>query len=78
MDTILMIITLVEVGLLVIVLVAYLLAIAGTLGKISDTVRMIRIGVLAIDKQVEPIEPQVRGINESLGQVADALGDASR
>ncbi len=78
MDTILMVLTLVEVGLLVIVLVAYLIAIAGSLSKISDTVRMIRIGVLAIDKQVEPIESQVRGINEGLGQAADALTDVSR
>jgi hypothetical protein len=78
MNTVLTILTLIEVGVLVAVLVLFLLAIAGALSRIADTVRMIKIGVLAIDKQVAPIEPQVRGINDSLGQVAGSLTELSK
>ena len=54
MDSILIVLTLVEVLLLVLVLAGYLLAITGTLNKIASTAALIRIGVHAIDEQVRP------------------------
>jgi hypothetical protein len=78
MNDFLIVATLVEVLLLVVVLAAYLLAITGTLTKIASTARLIQIGVHAIDDQVKPIESEVRGINGALGQVADALTNATR
>jgi hypothetical protein len=77
MNTLLIVLTLVEVLLLVVVLAAYLLAITGTLQKIASTVGLIRIGVHAIDEQLRPIEPQVRGINGALEKVANALTNAT-
>ncbi len=59
MNTILIVLTLVEVLLLVLVLAGYLLAITGTLQKIASTVGLIRIGVHAIDEQLRPIEPEL-------------------
>jgi hypothetical protein len=73
MNTLLIVLTLVEVLLLVVVLAGYLLAITGTLQKIASTVALIRIGVHAIDQQLRPIEPQVYGINGALEKVATAL-----
>jgi hypothetical protein len=78
MNTVLIVATLVEVLLLVLVLAGYLLAITATLTKVASTARLIQIGVLAIDDQVRPIEPEVRGINGALQQVADALTNATR
>lgn len=78
MNTILIVLTLVEVLLLVLVLAGYLLAITGTLQKTASTVGLIRIGVHAIDDQLRPIEPEVRGINAALEKVANALANAGR
>jgi hypothetical protein len=78
MNTILIVVTLVEVLLLVLVLAGYLVAITGTLNKIASTAALIRIGVHAIDEQVRPIEPEVRGINGALQKVASALTNAAR
>lgn len=78
MNTILIIVTLVEVLLLVLVLAVYLVAITGTLNKIASTAALIRIGVHAIDEQVRPIESEVRGINGALQKVATALTNATR
>jgi hypothetical protein len=78
MDSILIILTLVEVLLLVLVLAGYLLAITGTLNKIASTAALIRVGVHAIDDQTRPIESEVRGINGALQKVATALTNATR
>ena len=78
MDSILIILTLVEVLLLVLVLAGYLLAITGTLNKIASTAALIRVGVHAIDDQTRPIESEVRGINGALQKVAAALTNATR
>jgi hypothetical protein len=78
MDSLLIILTLVEVLLLVLVLAGYLLAITGTLNKIASTAALIRIGVHAIDDQTRPIESEVRGINGALQKVAAALTNATR
>jgi hypothetical protein len=78
MNTLLIVVTLVEVLLLVLVLAGYLLAITGTLQKIASTTGLIRIGVHAIDDQLRPIEPEVRGINGALEKVANALTNATR
>ena len=67
-------VTLIELGLLVIVLAAYLIAIAATLRKISSTLGLITFGVRAIEKQTEPLGPVLRNINEGLEQIAAALG----
>ncbi|HEV2776543.1 MAG TPA: hypothetical protein VGV90_13190 [Solirubrobacteraceae bacterium] len=78
MDSLLIILTLVEVLLLVLVLAGYLLAITGTLNKIASTAALIRVGVHAIDDQTRPIESEVRGINGALQKVANALTNATR
>jgi hypothetical protein len=78
MDSILIVLTLVEVLLLVLVLAGYLLAITGTLNKIASTAALIRVGVHAIDDQTRPIESEVRGINGALQKVATALTNATR
>jgi hypothetical protein len=78
MNSLLIILTLVEVLLLVLVLAGYLLAITGTLNKIASTAALIRVGVHAIDDQTRPIESEVRGINGALQKVANALTNATR
>ncbi len=78
MNSLLIVLTLVEVLLLVLVLAGYLLAITGTLNKIASTAALIRVGVHAIDDQTRPIESEVRGINGALQKVAAALTNATR
>jgi uncharacterized protein YoxC len=57
MKTLLIVLTLAEVAILVIVLAAYLVAIAATLRKVSHTLGLVTFGVRAIEKQTEPIGP---------------------
>jgi hypothetical protein len=78
MDSILIVLTLVEVLLLVLVLAGYLVAITGTLNKIASTAALIRVGVHAIDDQTRPIEGEIRGINGALQKVATALTNVTR
>ena len=73
MKTLLIVLTLVEVAILVVVLAAYLIAIAATLRKISHTLGLVTFGVRAIEKQTEPIGPVAGDINGALEQIADAL-----
>jgi Flp pilus assembly pilin Flp len=73
MKTALIVVTLIEVALLVAVLAVYLIAIAGTLRKISSTLGLVTFGVRAIEKQTEPIGPVLGDINAALEQVAGAL-----
>src|SRR5262245_17358865 len=73
MKTLLIVLTLAELAILVVVLAVYLIAIAATLRKISNTLGLVTFGVRAIEKQTEPIGPVARDINGALEQVADAL-----
>jgi uncharacterized protein YoxC len=73
MKTLLIVLTLAELAILVVVLAAYLIAIAATLRKISHTLGLVTFGVRAIEKQTEPIGPVARDINGALEQVAEAL-----
>ena len=74
MKSALIVVTLVEVGLLVLVLAAYLLSIAATLRTVSRTLGLVTFGVRAIEKQTEPLGPVLRDINGALQQVAELLG----
>ncbi len=78
MDTVLIVVTLIEVLLVVVVLATYLVTIAATLRKVSSTLGLVTFGVRAIEKQTEPIGPTVREINGALEQVAAALDEGSR
>ena len=73
MNTVLIIVTLVEVVLLVVVLATYLIKIAAMLRNVSKTLGLITFGVRAIERQTEPIGPVVGDINGALEQVAGAL-----
>jgi hypothetical protein len=77
MNTVLIVVTLAEVLLLVLVLAGFLLAITARLQRIASTVGLIRIGVHAIDEQLRPIDPEVRGINGALEKVANALANVT-
>jgi ABC-type sulfate transport system permease component len=72
--TVLIVLTLVELGLLVAVLAVYLLSIASTLRTVARTLGLVTFGVRAIEKQTEPLGPVLRDVNESLEQVAELLG----
>lgn len=78
MNTVLIIVTLVEVLLVVLVLAGYLIAIAATLRRVSKTLGLVTFGVRAIEKQTEPIGPRLRDINGALEQVAAALDDVAK
>lgn len=73
MNTVLIIITLVEVLLLVVVLAGYLIAIAAKLRSISKTLGLVTFGVRAIEKQTANVGPALRDVNGALEQVAGAL-----
>ena len=74
MKTALIVVTLAEVGLLVLVLAAYLLSIAATLRTVARTLGLVTFGVRAIEKQTEPLGPVLRDVNAALEQVAGMLG----
>ncbi len=74
MKTTLIVVTLVELGILVLVLATYLLAIAATLRTVARTLGLVTFGVRAIEKQTEPIGPVLREINAGLDAVAQLLG----
>ena len=74
MKTALIVVTLAEIGVLVLVLAAYLLSIAATLRTVARTLGLVTFGVRAIEKQTEPLGPVLRDINAGLEQVAGLLG----
>ena len=78
MNTVLIVLTLVEVVLLVVVLAAYLIKIAASLRHVSQTLGLVTFGVRAIERQTEPIGPVVKDINGALEQVADALDELGK
>ena len=63
----------VEAGLLVSVLVAYLTIIAAALRDVARTLRLVTVGVEAMEKHTERLRPLVMEINDTLEQAADAL-----
>ena len=73
MNTLLIVLTLVEVLLLVVVLAGYLIAIAKTLRNISQTLGLVTFGVRAIESQTAPIGRALTDVNGALGTVAGAL-----
>lgn len=75
MNTVLIILTLVEVLLVVLVLAGYLVAIARSLRRISATLGLVTFGVRAIESQTAPIGPALGTVNGALEQVAGALQD---
>ena len=74
MKTVLIVVTLVEVGLIVAVLAIYLLLIAATLRTVARTLGLVTFGVRAIEKQTEPLGPVLQDVNAALLQVAELLG----
>ena len=78
MNTVLIVVTLVEVLLVVLVLAGYLIAIAAVLRRVSKTLGLVTFGVRAIEKQTEPIGPALKDINGALEQVAGALDDVAK
>ena len=78
MNTVLIIVTLVEVVMLVVVLAAYLIKIAALLRHVSHTLGLVTFGVRAIERQTEPIGPVVKDINGALEQVAGALDELGK
>lgn len=77
MNTVLIIVTLVEVLLLVVVLAGYLIAIAARLRNISKTLGLVTFGVRAIESQTASIGPALADVNGALEQVAGALQDVA-
>lgn len=73
MNTVLIVLTLVEVVLLVVVLAVYLIKIAATLRHVSHTLGLVTFGVRAIEAQTAPLGPTLKDINGALEQVAGAL-----
>ena len=78
MNTVLIVVTLVEVLLVVLVLAGYLITIAATLRRVSKTLGLVTFGVRAIERQTEPIGPALKDINGALEQVAAALDDVAK
>ena len=78
MNTVLIVLTLVEVVLLVVVLAGYLIKIAATLRHVSQTLGLVTFGVRAIERQTEPLGPVVTDINGALEQIAGALEELGK
>lgn len=74
MRDLLVVLTVVEILIFVGALVVYLVAIARTLGSISQHLSKVTFGVRAIETQCSSIGPSVVRINEQLEVVAGALG----
>ncbi len=74
MRNLLIALTVGEVVLLVVVLAAYLIALAATLKELSKTVESIGDGVRAIDRQSEQVGPTLRTVNEALEGAVNAIG----
>ena len=73
MNTVLIVLTLVEVLLLVVVLAGYLIAIARTLRNVSQTLGLVTFGVRAIESQTASIGPRLTEVNGALEQVAAGI-----
>lgn len=78
METVLIVLTIVELVLLIGVLAAYLIFIARTLRNVSQTLGLITFGVRAIEKQTESIGPALHEVNGVLERAADELEQAAQ
>jgi len=75
MTALLVSLTIVEIVLVVVVLVYYLLRIAGSLRRTSTLLGKVAFGVRAIETQTNVIGPSVLVVNEQLTVIAAALDD---
>lgn len=66
-----------EAGLFAGVLVVELFAIANALRQVSRTLRLISVGVRAIEKQALPLHDQIEEINSNLDRAANLLHDVA-
>ncbi len=73
MTALLVTLTLIEIAAVVIVLVVYIVSIARSLRRTSQTLGQVAFGVRAIETQCEVIGPAVVGVNERLPVVRDAF-----
>ncbi len=71
--TLLVVLTVAEILILIVVLAAYLVAIASRLASIADYFAKVTFGVRAIESQTAAIGPAVTRINEELQAVVGAL-----
>lgn len=79
MRTLLIVLTVVEIVVVVGVLAGYLIAIARSLGRTSESLAKVTFGVRAIETQCSSIGPSVTRINDQLTGIAGALdGVASK
>lgn len=76
--TLLAVLTLVAVGLIVAALAAYLLTILVQLRRILFTLGTVNVGLRAIARRVQPLEPILAEINADLARVRDALMEVLR
>lgn len=74
MRNLLIVLTVVEIAIFVGALATYLVAIARSLGNISQHLSKVSFGVRAIETQCSSIGPSVVRVNEQLEVVAGALG----
>ena len=66
-----------EAGLFAAVLVVELFAIANALRQVSRTLRLINVGVRAIEKQAVALDDQIEEINSNLDRAANLLHDVA-
>ncbi len=67
-----------EAGLFVGVLVVELFAIANALRQVSRTLRLVTVGVRAIEKQAAPVGDQIEDINRNLDRAAELMAAQPR
>jgi len=72
-NTVLIVLTLLEVLILVVVLATYLVTIAAALRRVSHTLGLVTFGVRAIEQQTASLGPVLTDVNAALEQVAGAL-----
>jgi len=74
----LVVLTLLEIAVVVVVLVVYLVAIARSLRRTSQTLGKVSFGVRAIETQCQAIGPSVVVVNELLTAISGGLSDLAR
>ena len=77
MRTLLIVLTVVEIVIFVGALAVYLIAIARSLRRISQSLGKVTFGVRAIETQCASVGPSVTRINEQLTAIAGALEGVS-
>ncbi len=78
MTALLVTLTLLEIVVVLLVLVFYLVAIARSLRRTSQTLAKVSFGVRAIETQCQAIGPAVLTVNEQLTVIAGALSSLTR